>query len=127
MELHPANQPPYDVLLGLLGVTAVEGRQGERPFKPVSPTGGNVTWFPQTQHTLGDDSQGGRAIAQAWHDLGGLAQFGYPLSQPFSERSKDDDKQYLVQYFERQRLEYHPEAGIEDRVQFGRLGAEQLP
>src|SRR4051794_2050018 len=49
---------------------------------------------------------------------GGLAQFGYPLT-PVRW-----DGGYQVQYFERQRFEYHPEhAGTEFEVELGRLGA----
>jgi hypothetical protein len=69
---------------------------------------------------------GGRAIADYWNRMGGLPQFGYPTSQPFMERSREDGKEYLVQYFQRQRFEYHPEhRGTEYEVQLGRLGAEQ--
>ena len=50
---------------------------------------------------------------------GGLPTFGYPISPPFSENG------YLVQYFERQRFEYHPEhAGTEWEVLLGLLGRE---
>ena len=38
-----------------------------------------------------------------------MKQFGLPISQPFMETNKGDGKTYLVQYFERQRFEYHPE------------------
>ena len=126
-ELHPQNQPPNNVLLGLLGVIAAQGRQNEAQFRAVSNPGGGLQWFSQTGHTLGDNSEGGKAIASFWTRLGGLSQFGYPLSQPFTEVSKDDGKQYLVQYFERQRFEYHPEnKGTRFEVLLGRLGAEQV-
>ncbi|HYP40153.1 MAG TPA: hypothetical protein VEX13_07305 [Chloroflexia bacterium] len=126
-ESHPENQPPSNVLLGLLGVAAAQGRQNEAPFKAVSNPGGGVTWFSQSGHTVGDSSAGGQAIAAFWARSGGIQQFGYPLSQPFTEVSKDDGKTYLVQYFERQRLEYHPEnKGTRFEVLLGRLGAEQV-
>jgi protocatechuate 3,4-dioxygenase beta subunit len=126
-EEHPENQAPFNVLLGLLGAAAAQGRESEAPFKPVSNPGGGQAWFQETGHTLGDSSEGGQAIASFWNRLGGLQQFGYPLSQPFMEVSKDDGKSYLVQYFERQRFEYHPEnKGTEFEVLLGRLGAEQM-
>jgi WD40 repeat protein len=126
-ELHPENQPPYDVLFGLLGTHIALSRQSEAPFKPVGNLGGGIPWFRETQHTLGDSGEGGRAIAGFWNRLGGLQQFGFPLSQPFMEKSKDDGKTYLVQYFERQRFEYHPEnKGTRYEVLLGRLGAEQV-
>lgn len=126
-ELHTGNQPPNNVLLGLLGATSVAGRLTETPFKAITNPGGGLQWFSQTGHTLGDSSEGGKAIASFWTRLGGLAQFGYPLSQPFSEVNKGDGKSYLVQYFERQRFEYHPEnKGTKYEVLLGRLGAEQV-
>jgi pimeloyl-ACP methyl ester carboxylesterase len=125
-EYHPENQPPYNVLLGLLGVSAVKSRQNEAPFRPVGNPGGGAIWFADTQHTLGDSSEGGQAITAYWNRLGGLQQFGYPLSQPFMEKNSADGKTYLVQYFERQRFEYHPEhKGTRYEVLLGRLGAEQ--
>ena len=125
-EQHPENQPPYDVLLGLLGTNAAGGRQSEPPFQPVGDPGGGIPWFQNTRHTLGDSSEGGRAIARYWNSLGGLSQFGYPLSQPFHEVNKNDGKTYLVQYFERQRFEYHPELkGTRYEVLLGLLGVEQ--
>jgi protocatechuate 3,4-dioxygenase beta subunit len=126
-EYHPENQAPNNVLLGLLGSASVQSRQNETPFKRVSNPGGTTTWFSQTGHTVGDSSTGGKAIAAFWAASGGVAQFGLPLSQPFNEVSKDDGKTYLVQYFERQRLEYHPEnSGTKFEVLLGRLGAEQV-
>jgi protocatechuate 3,4-dioxygenase beta subunit len=133
-EAHPQNQPPYNVLLGLLGTAAAQnrpelaaGQEPEAPFRAVANPGGTVQWFPETGHTLGDSSEGGQAIASYWTRLGGLKQFGFPISQPFTEVSKDDGKPYLVQYFERQRFEYHPEnKGTRFEVLLGRLGAEQV-
>lgn len=127
-ELHPENQSPNDVLLGLLGVSAAQGRQNEEPFKPVANPGGNQQWFSETRHTLGDyNSEGGRAIINFWSQRGDIRQFGLPISQPFMETNKADGKTYLVQYFERQRFEYHPEnKGTRFQVLLGRLGAEQV-
>jgi peptide/nickel transport system substrate-binding protein len=129
-ELHPENKQPYDVLLGLLGVFGAEGRK-DTPFRTVANPGGGVQWFPETKHTLGDSSEGGKAIARFWQQKGGLSQFGFPISQPFQEVTRETDpkvagKSFLVQYFERQRFEYHPEnKGTPFEVLLGRLGAEQ--
>lgn len=50
---------------------------------------------------------------------GGVPAFGYAVSPPVVERGR------LVQYFERQRFEYHPEyAGTEYEVLLGLLGRE---
>jgi hypothetical protein len=86
-ELHPENKAPYDVLLGRLGAYVAEGRK-DAPFKGIDNPGGGVSWFPETKHSLGDSTEGGKAIAAFWNKYGGLAQFGFPLSQPFQEVSK---------------------------------------
>jgi|SRR5579859_7539417 len=44
-----------------------------------------------------------------WQQHGGLPIFGYPISQPFPERSDLNGKTYTVQYFERAVFEQHPE------------------
>ena len=58
-----------------------------------------------------------------WLASGGLARHGLPLSAEQIERL-DDGREYTVQYFERSRLEYHPEsADARYRIaleQFGR-------
>jgi peptide/nickel transport system substrate-binding protein len=129
-ELHPENQKPYDVLLGLLGVFVAEGRK-DTPFQAVDNPNNGTLYFPETKHTVGDTSTGGASIASFWKTKGGLAQFGYPLSQPFQEVTKSTDpnfagKSFLVQYFERQRFEYHPEnKGTQFEVLLGLLGVEQ--
>ena len=52
--------------------------------------------------------------------------FGYPLSEAFKEKNPADGKTYLVQYFERNRLEYHPEyAGTESEILLGLLGVQR--
>jgi hypothetical protein len=123
-EYHPENAPPYDVLLGLLGRTVTAGREAEAPFQPVAGLpDGNPTdrYFPQTRHAMD------WRFIEYWDDHGGLPVFGYPISEPFTEVSPTDGKPYLVQYFERNRLEYHPEL-LNDpyRVSLGLLGANLL-
>lgn len=49
------------------------------------------------------------AFLQYWQRNGGLQIFGYPISNPFQERSPLDQKLYTVQYFERSIFELHPE------------------
>jgi hypothetical protein len=44
-----------------------------------------------------------------WRAHGGLAQQGYPISEPFNEVSETNGKSYAVQYFERAVFELHPE------------------
>jgi hypothetical protein len=50
--------------------------------------------------------------------------FGFPITEEIKEINPVDGKEYTVQYFERNRFEYHPEfAGTSDEVQLGLLGS----
>jgi hypothetical protein len=83
------------------------------------PTQPGVTWFAPTGHTLRG------AFLEYWNRYGGLAQFGYPLTEEFFEPVGADNKLYLVQYFERNRFEYHSEkAGTPYEVLLGALGLD---
>jgi hypothetical protein len=116
----PSKPEPYKVELQLLGVMATADRRGEAPFRPARPLGEGI-FFAETGHNLT-----GKFLAK-WQSSGGLPIYGYPISEPFMERSKADGKTYLVQYFERNRFEYHPElAGTPFEVQLGLLGSELL-
>jgi hypothetical protein len=44
-----------------------------------------------------------------WQEHGGLPQQGFPISEPFQEKSDVDGKTYTVQYFQRAVFELHPE------------------
>ena len=81
-----------------------------------------VQWFAPTGHTLR-----GSFLAY-WNKYGGLAQFGYPLTEELVERVVyriEGVEAYTVQYFERARFEHHPEnAGTEYEVLLGTLGRE---
>jgi hypothetical protein len=62
-----------------------------------------------------------------WDAHGGLPQQGYPISPVMGEVSDLDGKTYTVQYFERNRLELHPElAGTPREVMLGLLGVEYI-
>jgi spore germination protein len=119
-EWHPELRgTPYAIQLGLLGSQYTAGRQF--PMVPPFPNTPDRVYFPQTQHSLG----GGFLIL--WRQQGGLAQFGYPLSEEFSEVSPTDGRPYTVQYFERARFEWHPEhLGTPSEFQLGLLGVWAL-
>ena len=56
-----------------------------------------------------------------WSDRGGLDIFGLPIGDPIRENG------LLVQYFERERMELHPElVGTRYEVQLAHLGAAAL-
>ncbi|MEO5951914.1 MAG: sortase, partial [Chloroflexia bacterium] len=56
---------------------------------------------------------------------GGLAQFGYPISEEFVE-TLEDGKPYTVQYFERARFELHPENAAPYTILLGQFGRRIL-
>ncbi len=117
-EYHPTNPPGSQVLLGLLGVQLAAGRQ-DPAFAGVAPVPSSTSqqYFAPTGHTL----RGG--FLSVWQSRGGLAIFGYPISEEFAERNPLDGRVYRVQYFERARFEYHPEnLGTDQSVQLGLLG-----
>jgi len=121
LEWHPeieASNPAGRVLLARLGAitTNVRGLQ----FVP-QPTGSNTDsshFFTETGHNLGN------AFLSFWLRNGGLAVFGYPLSEEMVETNEADGQQYTVQYFERNRFEWHPERDFANNVQLGLLGTE---
>jgi hypothetical protein len=117
-ELHPENAgTPYEVLLGRLGSDLTETRRGEAAFLPLSSAPAGAVFFPETGHTLGG------AFLRYWQANGGLATYGYPISEAFVEINPADGRSYTVQYFERNRFELHPEnAGTRYEVLLGLLG-----
>jgi outer membrane protein assembly factor BamB len=127
-EYHPENANDANViLLGLLGSeqTAARRATGEAPFNPVpapgrASDGSGLRYFPQTGHTMDVGT------SAYWKAHGGLAIFGYPISEPFMEKSADDGKTYLVQYFERNRFEVHPRNLPPNTMLLGRLGVVAL-
>ncbi len=123
-EWHPGFAPDhFDVLLGLLGSDVAASRDllGTPPFQPAPPDIA-CAFFGSTGHNL----CGG--FRDYWNRFGGWAVYGFPISEEFQERNLDDGQVYTVQYFERQRFEWHP-GGWPERydVILGRLGAEMLP
>jgi len=120
MEWHPENPPEYRVLLTRLG----DARLGARPERtaPPKPCPGGVADCALLA-TVGHTLRG--AFLAYWRANGGLAVFGYPLTEELTEANAADGKPYTVQYFERTRFEYHPEnAGTRYTVLLGLLGGE---
>jgi hypothetical protein len=105
------------VLLGLLGRELTQGWDAA-PFQPTQPIAG-CTYFPETGHNL---CGGFRAY---WERFGGVAIYGFPISEEFQEVNPDTGLVYTVQYFERQRFEWHPGEWPERYdIVLGRLGVQ---
>jgi hypothetical protein len=87
---------------------------------PIPTAAAESRYFPETGFTVE-----GRFLAY-WETNGGLAHYGYPISDPF-EQVLEDGKAYRVQYFERARMEYHPEhEGTPSEVLLGQFGRRIL-
>ncbi len=88
-------------------------------FDPVAnPNQPGVAFFPETQHTLRGE------FLRFWEQNGGLPVFGFPISEEFAETTPEGT--FTVQYFERNRFEYHPEKAPPYNVLLGRLSDTQL-
>ncbi|GAC1386444.1 MAG: hypothetical protein NVSMB42_07000 [Herpetosiphon sp.] len=77
--------------------------------------------YPQTGHTIA------APFIDYWQANGGLAQFGYPITGQVIEPDGETGVGKVVQYFERNRMEYNPaKRGTPFSVQIGRLGDDFL-
>lgn len=133
LEIHPENAPPYNVLLGRVGVDALaaQGRDWQTfpPFDENQADAERCRFFQETRRQVCD------AFLTAFRAYGlnfpntpgitfeeSLALFGLPISDPMTETI--EGKELTVQWFERARFELHPENEPPFNVLFGRLGAE---
>ncbi|HST03984.1 MAG TPA: DUF5107 domain-containing protein [Chloroflexia bacterium] len=116
IEYHPENTgTPYEVQLGLLGSIQTVGRQFAPASSDVASSTPTRLYFPETQHSISGQ------FLDYWQANGGLALFGYPISEPVTENG------LTVQYFQRNRFELHPEAaGTPYEVALGLLGRDML-
>jgi hypothetical protein len=126
-EYHPDNEPPFDVLLGLLGAEQYKVKYPTTPPPPFPGDPFNDPALPQGCATLGE---GGYQVCSVfltyWQQHGGLAQQGLPLTGVILETNPTDGKTYPTQYFERARFEYHEENQPPYTVLLGLLGREQF-
>ena len=113
LEYHPENPAPYRVLLGQFG-RRIHG--GADPAVSAQP---GARYFGETGHNV----SGG--FLTYWEDNGGLAQFGFPLTEVLIE-TLGDMHEYEVQYFERARFEYHPDNPEPYRILLGQFGRHIL-
>ncbi|RPI30515.1 MAG: hypothetical protein EHM70_13710 [Chloroflexota bacterium] len=105
-ELHPESPSELRVQFTLLGeILYVPGRVLSLPVN--SPA---CRYFDETEHQVC------YAFLQFFENNGGIAQFGYPIS----EIEIQDDR--MIQYFQRARLEWHPEMPAGQRVTLTDLG-----
>lgn len=81
----------------------------------LAQTGGQDSqYFPETGHTVRDP------FYDFFLQHGGVEQFGYPITDDYI----DSQTGLLVQYFQKARLEWHPDNPDPYKVQLGLLGEE---
>ena len=115
MEYHKEHAgTANEVQLSLLGTQKAQGRPSTARVAPFA-SNINRLYIRETGHSLS------YSFLSFWKAYGGVRIFGYPLTEPANENG------FLVQYFERARMEYHPEkAGLSYGIELGHLGKEYL-
>ena len=110
MERRPNNPDPYKMQLGLLvdelGYQFPPARAGQIPPFNTSLQ----QYFPETGHVVS------YAFLQYFREKGGLDVFGYPRSEFMYQDG------YVVQYFQRARMEWHPEDRSGPRMRLTNVG-----
>jgi subtilisin family serine protease len=86
---------------------------------PAAPVPEGVVYFPETGHRVGEP------FLSYWQRNGGLEVLGLPISEAFV-MADESGATYTVQYFERHRLEFHPEQPEPYHIQLARLGDRVL-
>ncbi|MCS6910423.1 MAG: hypothetical protein NZM11_07625 [Anaerolineales bacterium] len=110
MEYHPYNPDPYKIQLGLLG-EELGKRQPPIPVNQIpSPTDPSCVYFPQFGHAVC------HSFLKYYNEHGQLDRFGYPISSMYLEKDR------LVQWFQRARMEFHPGRPEGQRVSVAPLG-----
>jgi hypothetical protein len=110
MEWHPGNPEPYQVQLGLLG-DELGKRAAPIPISKIPPANDpNCLYFPDTGHSLC------LTFRDYYLQNGGLDRFGYPITEFTIEDG------HIVQYFQRARMEWHPEKLPDQPIQLAQLG-----
>lgn len=99
LEWHPGVWPErHNVLQGRLGAEeAARQYAGHSAFERTDASKDGCVYFAITGHNVCDN------FLKRWQMSGGLPVFGYPISEAFT-----NDDGMLVQWFERQRMEYQP-------------------
>ncbi len=111
---------PYVVLLARIGANTTIERMLQDPIFQGTPEDEDVVaagglYFHASRHHVSP------TFVDYWEENGGLAAFGYPISEPLIEDGRP------AQYFERARFEWHEElAGTPFEVLLGHLGSEAL-
>jgi hypothetical protein len=110
IEWHPGNAAPYRIQLGLLG-DDLGKRQAPIPISAIPAANDpNCTYSPETSHSLC------HKFREYWLQNGGLDRFGFPITEITIENG------LIVQYFQRARMEWHPEKPAGQNIMLAPLG-----
>lgn len=110
-EWHPGERDDFKIQLGLLG-DEMGKRAGPVDIAQIpAPNDPTCLYFAETGHTLCHQ------FREYFLQNGGLNRFGYPITEFVYENER------IVQYFQRARMEWHPEKEPGHRVQLGPLGS----
>ena len=115
LESHPEHAGTrYAVQMRLLGDEITRNDRSAAHWRPAEEARAGGRFFPATRHAIDP------AFLTYFDARGGLDSFGYPISEPYAVGG------VTVQYFQRARLELHPENPPAYRVQLGLLGDELI-
>ncbi|MFZ5919140.1 MAG: hypothetical protein ACOYZ7_19575 [Chloroflexota bacterium] len=106
LELHPENPAGRRVLMGELSESLIV------PEPPLDETAAHAEsrYFSASGHSVA------AAFLRYYESRGGADLFGFPITEMMVEEGR------IVQYFQRARLDWHPDNPPSLRVQPGRLG-----
>lgn len=107
------NGTPYAVQGGLVGREFTKWRDFPKQTYFIGQQ--DARYFRETEHGIT-----GRFL-QFWNEAGGLDILGFPISEQVQE-VLHDKQIHTVQYFERGRIEYHPEKAPPHDMELGLLG-----
>ncbi|MGD8968027.1 MAG: hypothetical protein PVI07_11020, partial [Anaerolineae bacterium] len=114
MEWRPQNPAPYRVQLGLLADELEYNYPAAQLEQTPSSNGALHHYFPETQHVVS------YAFLDYFRSRGGIDIFGYPTSEFLYEGGR------VVQYFQRARMEWHPESAAGSQINLANLGEMYL-
>jgi hypothetical protein len=97
-------------MLGFFWVVPIPAQKPITLFQQPPTACDVVRYFPETGHNVCDQ------FLDFFEAHGGIEIFGYPITEWFVENGR------LVQYFQRTRMEHHPELPPRYEVQLGLLG-----
>lgn len=103
---------------GLVKLSDGSSPNWSRPARQPAPPTSDALRFPETGYSID-----GR-IREYWEQNGGLPVFGYPITA--QQEEPIEGRLVQAQWFERNRLELHPENAPPYDVLLGRLGADRL-